>query len=323
MSENKSGLKKKDNKFNAFYHYCSQNIFHSIVKNKEIWLTDITKSNDSMEIQWILKKGEPNLYSLLEKIYDSEAAKYFKERIQREIFLGYCKNSIEYYFKRVSSDIFCYVICFSTSHDLLSQWRGYADDAKGVAIGFSKNFLRNIDFTITSSTDLSRIEFGGVSYRKNPWLGLKSVLDELISDIKRNIKDDAKSEPIREDNKEIEMIFQKTFKEIFVKALFTKSPFFAEEKEWRLCIVLDHPISIDELPLNHQLHLLKTAFHINDSRIFSYIKLNFSKADIPVITDIIIGPKSLQEITDVKQLIKCYGSLTDEIQISASKGTYQ
>jgi hypothetical protein len=32
--------------------------------------------------------------------------------------------------------------CLSEDGDLLSQWRGYADDATGVSIGFSKDYLK-------------------------------------------------------------------------------------------------------------------------------------------------------------------------------------
>lgn len=37
------------------YHYCTLDSFMSIISNKSIWLSDITKSNDSMEIKWITR----------------------------------------------------------------------------------------------------------------------------------------------------------------------------------------------------------------------------------------------------------------------------
>jgi hypothetical protein len=37
--------------------------------------------------------------------------------------------------------------CLSEQGDLLSQWRGYADDATGVSIGFSKDYLERLGET--------------------------------------------------------------------------------------------------------------------------------------------------------------------------------
>jgi hypothetical protein len=34
--------------------------------------------------------------------------------------------------------------CLSEQGDLLSQWRGYADDAYGISIGFSKPYLEEL-----------------------------------------------------------------------------------------------------------------------------------------------------------------------------------
>lgn len=39
-------------------------------------------------------------------------------------------------------DIATFVICFSENGDLLSQWRGYADNGRGVTIGFDYNTLQ-------------------------------------------------------------------------------------------------------------------------------------------------------------------------------------
>ena len=38
---------------------------------------------------------------------------------------------------------FC--VCFSGSKDKLSQWRGYAQDGKGIAIGFDKELLEELN----------------------------------------------------------------------------------------------------------------------------------------------------------------------------------
>jgi hypothetical protein len=44
--------------------------------------------------------------------------------------------------------------CLSETGDLLSQWRGYADNASGVSIGFRTEFLSNLKTRIASPTEL-------------------------------------------------------------------------------------------------------------------------------------------------------------------------
>ena len=36
----------------VLYHYCSLDTFCNIMKNQSIWLSDVTKSNDSKELVW-------------------------------------------------------------------------------------------------------------------------------------------------------------------------------------------------------------------------------------------------------------------------------
>lgn len=38
------------------YYYCSINTFLNIIKNREIYLSDPLKMNDSSEIKWYLNK---------------------------------------------------------------------------------------------------------------------------------------------------------------------------------------------------------------------------------------------------------------------------
>lgn len=41
---------------NIVYHYCSVDTFLKIITNKELWMTDVTKSNDSKELQLVFDK---------------------------------------------------------------------------------------------------------------------------------------------------------------------------------------------------------------------------------------------------------------------------
>ena len=53
---------------NIVYHYCNLNTFYSIILNKTLRLSDITKSNDQLEITWannIIRKAFSNSYNEL------------------------------------------------------------------------------------------------------------------------------------------------------------------------------------------------------------------------------------------------------------------
>lgn len=40
----------------VLYHYCSLPTFQKIIEGRSIWLSDISKSNDSMELVWVYKE---------------------------------------------------------------------------------------------------------------------------------------------------------------------------------------------------------------------------------------------------------------------------
>ena len=101
------------------YHYCSTRAFCEIVNSKTIWLSDLRATNDRMEGRWA-----DSLLSLPDGVPCIEKV--------RPVF------SLERHWAFRSAT---YVACFSLGHDLLSQWRGYADDGKGVAVGFRPDLV--------------------------------------------------------------------------------------------------------------------------------------------------------------------------------------
>ena len=66
------------------YHYCSLDVFAKIIEGKSIRLSDITKSNDSMEILWITKYIEEIFDEEFQK--ETEKTKYFKEDYPKDVF---------------------------------------------------------------------------------------------------------------------------------------------------------------------------------------------------------------------------------------------
>jgi Protein of unknown function (DUF2971) len=95
------------------YHYCSNLAFYSIITQRKIRLSLLSMSNDAKEGQHILDLANAVLPD------DFSHKKDALEQLQT-----------------VLSAISALGFCLSAASDVLSQWRGYADNAQGVAIGF-------------------------------------------------------------------------------------------------------------------------------------------------------------------------------------------
>lgn len=106
------------------YYYCSVDAFIKIITNKTLWLTNLFFLNDSDEHFWLRNKALLFIDKQIRQHPDDQGYKYLETILQQ----GW------------RHEIYC--ACFSEHPDQLSQWRGYGDDGKGFAIGFSTQHLQ-------------------------------------------------------------------------------------------------------------------------------------------------------------------------------------
>ena len=111
----------------TMYHYCSLNSFFNILETRTMWLSHIQTTNDKLDdrmftlaLRQVLNKYRQN----------NHPATSMLERIERSY-----SNKVD----------FPYISCFTHSKDLLSQWRAYGDDGRGVCIGFDLSKFSFID----------------------------------------------------------------------------------------------------------------------------------------------------------------------------------
>src|SRR5688572_10740032 len=103
----------------TLYHYCSNEALVSIVAGKQICLSLLSLSNDSMEGKWIRKFFEDACKAEGVNALDEQALlRHLDNFIEMSEALGFC---------------------MSGDGDVLSQWRAYAGNGGGVAIGFDSN----------------------------------------------------------------------------------------------------------------------------------------------------------------------------------------
>ncbi len=174
----------------CLYYYGSLSTLESMLRSKQIWLSDIRKSNDSEEIAYGFRQIKHRLDAVLEPIskgqrslripkdflednhYGSPLTK--DEFLERGSILSESLRSIytQMEIKRGalyahSSGKHCFALCFTGDGDLLSQWRGYGDNAQGVAIGFDKaSILRYVRAHASNAIPHAKLCFCPIYYRE-------------------------------------------------------------------------------------------------------------------------------------------------------------
>lgn len=266
------------------YHYCSVEAFNAIIQNKTIWLSSVYNLNDYKEIHWIKDK-------IFKKIQNS---------ITKDNFQKY-KTFEELYSKQLPN---VYIASFSQGSDLLSQWRAYANDGYGVAIGFNSDYFKKNKMIKTS-----QVLYDEICQEKQIDLMLKP-LDNLDCDIDIN-----------------SIEFKNICKEIIIDinnlSARSKNELFKEEQEVRL---IHNPKIIDDKKNKKFIfkdNLSKMKFRSVCGNLIPYFELKFEEEikDIPAILEIVKGPKN----KFIEQEVKIFLSLNGfySVDIKSSKSSYR
>lgn len=297
------------------YHYCSVETFLKIIKNKELWLTDVTKSNDSEEIRLAYNQLIYELDMRIEKCKQNGSDKQPFEKCKK-LLLGYFDIN----------NILFHVCCFSADRDSLSQWAMYADNATGVAIGFDSDYFINLQ------NNRSRIKFAKVDYSLVAFIDIinekvKQMLDEY--DIVKD-KSDSWLETF------LNFIIN-DFMEIFC---FYKNSCFMQENEYRLVYnskpysyYRDKKIIIDTLDSftrsielnfenNREVTIKDMDYYTSNGKMISYRPLHMNELR-QVIKEIVIGPKSSIKERDVEIFLSINHIHIPKDKIVRSDTTYQ
>lgn len=119
------------------YHYCPTSSFLSILTSKSIRLSALSQSNDYLEGKLVS--------ATLKRLFS-------KDKINLEI-----TNKLLNSFAFLEQVIDGFAFCLSEKEDLLSQWRGYADDGKGVSFGIKSKLFSSS--TLPPSLKLERVAY--------------------------------------------------------------------------------------------------------------------------------------------------------------------
>ncbi|EIG30405.1 DUF2971 domain-containing protein [Neisseria sicca] len=244
----------------TIYHYCDAHAFLSICQNKKLWFNDLHSMNDFSERHygyeiWELSASQVISEEIGKMVTEDEKNKKIQEL---KVFLDKIDE-----FMHLSGRKYIYTAaCFSRNSDLLSQWRGYANDGQGYCIGFDIDYLLQLN-----------------SYAVSVLYNREKQVKESVEEICHLIQL-IKNEKWQEFEELVEMYCLNT------AAL--KNSSFSEEEEVRLL----YPLSVDEnLKVNDILTNppMDVKFRIKQNIPTPYIEIPFDKG---AIREVIIGPKN-------------------------------
>jgi WD40 repeat protein len=274
------------NKTLTLCHYCSLESFFSIIISKRLWLTDSEYTNDRYETKWL----DEIVYNIFENLKSTNASQI--EKIKK----------LEEQYKRVKPKKH-YLLSFSLLGDMLSQWRGYGDDGKGIAIEFSSSHKKtNLLFKTygvyhdkveaTLETDSTCFGFEEVEYK------IEHTIQNIIE---KTLNNDRNYE----------------FNAILIKELSTRAKHFTfqEEQEVRLTYTPDNCTNLDG-------DIKNLRYRVNDNQLIPYYEYDFSR-NAQFIEKVILGPHSNVNPSELSNFLDLNGFGHVDVELSKSAYRYK
>ncbi len=246
-------------------------------------LSDVSQMNDSHENLWL----DIALKGCMEEFNKD---KIFSLEDEAHVWAAYEANKLS-----------SFAFCMTEAKDLLSQWRGYANDGSGVAIGISKNAFPVSNYLPCRSVvpehtlSLRQVVYDNVERRKELQGVLLGIQEKLMSSNDRVIA------------------LWSEFSKFSSLATIYKNSAFAEEKEWRL---LHTPYF--EYPIASPLTMRQIVM---DDRIKTFFEYSLSSVEENFLIEIWLGPKCQISDFDLKMFLNFNGYR--DIKIYKSEATYR
>lgn len=218
--------------------------------------------------------------------------------------------------------------CLSEEDDLLSQWRGYAEDGQGFSIGFSRKYLELLSQARQKSEEGNEQSYSLERVIYDPSKQEQSLM-ESYNEIKTEFPPAKLKRPraphilMSYGPPEIPKTFQdewaaykatmQTASLLILKTLpklFTfKVHAFKEEKEWRL---ISH---LTKSPSDHCL------YRAANNKLIPYREFTLKGLNEPAIDKVIIGPKNTTPTFVVEKMLEQYGF--NGVDVERSSASYR
>ena len=297
------------------YHYCSTEKAYNILHGRTIRLSDIIKSNDRLEMSILFPEYFDDLLKIYDELDGCESTFDYNEKIDGDTWREFVTD-LKWHVTKLLEEgrISTYVMCFSEKGDLLSQWRGYADDAQGMALGFDFNMLKK--YAVNSGLlELKKVIYLTEQERKDLVYESAKEVFHIVNILLQARRDG--DIVIKTGSKFGNYIFENICWNILQQVNDTicyKMDGFEEEREWRL--YFDNSINKDLSKCevvrylgNNEYQNQQAVDFINQRLYFQptqkdiipYLRITFEEIEAgerDVIREIIIGPcNSIDEST--------------------------
>lgn len=280
------------------YHYCSNDTFLSILRNSELWLSELTLSNDSMEGAWV---------------WEMLREECQKRDIPAEN-LDFFKSQTNY----LQELVWAFAFCMSSDGDVLSQWRGYADNGLGVAIGFDHETVKSLNMTTQKkcyTPSLQEVIYKNITSKNILNKSSKQVKDiEFDIEIITYVINSITQENIKRARLDDDIIIN--ISSIFIKnnMYVIKNQAFYEECEWR--IIISMPAE------GHRYNLMGEFEHVNfrarNDHIVPYLRLPIPDDKKSCIREIILGPRNRTPEPVIRAALEKHGFQNVDVRRSAA-----
>ena len=210
-------------------------------------------------------------------------------------------------------------LCMSSDGDMLSQWRGYADDGHGVSIGFSRESMFSWSTDISSSDypiDLIQVIYDQKTAASN----LKVLVDAIVKHVDQGALAkngllgllELPSDPHVIERQEKTARARREFDELvtpfIVRELYRyKNPAFSEEREWRLLTTFQP----EKMPPVFEVHPTRSILK-------PYLSLSIKDHKKHLVSEVIIGPKNGTPPAVMKAFLNANGYLYAKVRQSQS-----
>jgi hypothetical protein len=252
------------------YHYCSAETLRAILESKSLRFTDINMLNDSMEVQWGYSAFEEAATRLIRRIGLSDKIP--------EMPVAFF-DSVDEIIAKIEFIAHPFVSCFSFEGDSLEQWRSYADDGRGFAIGFRASGLQQLQVAVLS-----------VEYDRETQI--KEMMAALIA---LYFRKHAEAEAERN------LFFEDCMLTASYMVAF-KHPAFLHEQELRCVRAVNIKNENNTFRFTdpgkpgeggQRLDRLPVKFQVRDNHLCAYLDMPFSSPDgASPIAEVVMGPKN-------------------------------
>lgn len=315
------------------YQYGSNRRCFGILNDHAVRLSDIRKSNDYDELLIVY----PQIFDELLRQYNQNQFpfKFHNNEGFSAIQHLICSTENILDSNLETGNLSNFVTCFSEDPDILSQWRGYADDGKGCCLGFSMSTLQKY---CEMSSGVLRLEKVRYVTKKELSTIVQNQATSIINTL-RDLREWIVAEMTHDDNDDhtdglLGFNFYSMIEATLIDSLCYKGIGFAEEREWRLFLgqkaykepnwVLGKNLKMmGPRGFSETLAYLrnKIEFNITEDNICPFVPINFSEFEKSPIEEIWLGPKSQISECDLKLYLASKGY--ENVTIFPSKISYR